>query len=134
MLNEQEIVSELISVLAKTANTEKHHGYHIFPERVDSKIKDEVMKPKSKFYEKERMTFIRENISFYNKSILDIGCNIGYFLFGALDDNAKSVTGYEGKVLCYEFMERAIKLFGEEEKFNPSFFNGFCNRLRHPLI
>ncbi len=59
MLNEQEIIRELNSILLKTTSTEKHRGYHILPERVDIKIKDEQLRSKPKFYEKERMAFIR---------------------------------------------------------------------------
>lgn len=117
MISEQEIVRELSSILMKTTSTEKHRGYHILPERVDLKIKDERLRSKPKFYEKERMTYIRSKVEFRNKSILDIGCNVGYFLFGALDDGATSVTGYEGKVLCNEFVENAVKLLGEENRF-----------------
>ncbi len=34
-----------------------------------------------------------------------------------MDDGAASVTGYEGKVLCNEFVESAVKLLLEEKRF-----------------
>lgn len=117
MYIKQEIIHELCSILTKTANTEKHHGYHILPERLEINIGEEKFKSNPRYYEKERMAFIKSKISFCDKSVLDIGCNTGYFLFGALDDNARSVTGYEGKILCHEFVEKAIQLLGEEKRF-----------------
>ncbi|MEW6655182.1 MAG: class I SAM-dependent methyltransferase, partial [Bacteroidota bacterium] len=116
-LSEQEIIKELNDILMKTEKTEKHRGYHILPERLNKNITDEHLKSHSVFYEKERMTYFRSYVDFKNKSILDIGCNTGYFLFGTLDDGATNVTGYEGKTSCNEFLEKAIELLGEEKRF-----------------
>ena len=117
MRNEREIIKQLNNILAKTTKTEKHRGYHILPERLNSKITDDSLKSHPVFFEKERMTFTRSYVNFQNKSILDIGCNTGYFLFGTMDDGATHVTGYEGKTLCNEFIGKAIELMEEEKKF-----------------
>jgi SAM-dependent methyltransferase len=117
MKDEQEIIEKLNAILSKTTKTEKHRDYHILPERLNSKIKIEKIKSKQMFYEKERMCFIRSCVDFKNKSILDIGCNTGYFLFSTLDDGAATVTGYEGEELSVEFIEKAIVLLGEENRF-----------------
>ena len=116
MSKEQEIVARLTDML-RGADVEKHQRYNILPERIETMIKDEMLKSKPVFFEKERMAFIKSKISFDNKSVLDIGCNVGYFLFGALDDNAKCVTGYEGSVFCQKFVENAIMLLNENKRF-----------------
>lgn len=130
MYIKQEIIHELYDIFTKTAHTEKHHGYHILPERIELRLNEENLKSSPKFYEKERMAYIRSKISFCDKSVLDIGCNIGYFLFGALDDNARNVTGYEGKTQCYEFVRNAINLLGEGERFK--IINEYFNFLPFP--
>ena len=122
-MKEQEIIKELTGILNKTTKTEKHRGYHILPDRLNKKVDDEHHKPKSVFYEDERMDYFRSYVDFKNKSILDIGCNVGFFLFGTLDDGASRVTGYEGKSLSNEFLERAIELLNEKERF--THFKGY---------
>lgn len=123
--HEYQIALELKNVLMKTKKDEKHRGYHILPERLNSKIGDEELKNKFVFYEKERMVYMKSKVDFLNKSVLDIGCNMGYFLFDILDAGAKKVTGYEGKPLCGEFLDRAIELLNEKNRFE--FYNTYFN-------
>ncbi len=136
MNNDFEIINKLNKILLKTTKTEKHRGYHILPERLNSKITDDEIKSKPVFYEKERMDFFRVYVDFKNKSILDIGCNTGYFLFGTLDDGAAKVTGYEGKTLCNEFVKKAIYLLGEENKFKhfKKYFDFYESNEKYDII
>jgi len=122
---EYEIAIELKNILMRTKKDEKHRGYHILPERLNSKIDSEELKNKYVFYEKERIVYMKSKIDFKNKTVLDIGCNMGYFLFEILDVHAKKVTGYEGKILCGEFLNRAIKLMNEKNRFE--FYNTYFN-------
>jgi predicted rRNA methylase YqxC with S4 and FtsJ domains len=85
---ENEIYSELKAILMKTRKDEKHRGYHILPERLNSKISSDELKNKYVFYEKERLAYMKSKIDFQNKTVLDIGCNTGYFLFDLLDSGA----------------------------------------------
>ncbi len=115
---ERNIYDELILVLKKTGSTEKHRGYHIIPERLNSRIEDESLKSRFVFYERERLSFIKSKVDVKGKKILDIGCNTGYILFDLLDSGAADVTGFEGKPLCSEFLNKAVALFGEEQRFH----------------
>ena len=123
--NEKKIFSKLNAILMKTGKDEKHRGYHILPERLNSIITSEELKNKYVFYEKERLAYMRSKVDFQNKTILDVGCNTGYLLFDLLDSGAKEVTGYEGKPLCGEFIIKAIDLFNEEDRFH--FHNRYFN-------
>jgi len=118
MLSEKEKIKILDGILLSSPNTEKHRRYHIFPERVSALVKDRRNSPKSRFYEKERLEFIKSRVNFKNKMVLDIGCNTGYFLFAALDNGASKVIGYEGETTCHEFLENAVMLLDERDKFS----------------
>lgn len=130
---EYEIAIELKNILMRTKKDEKHRGYHILPERLNSKIDSEELKNKYVFYEKERIVYMKSKIDFKNKTVLDIGCNMGYFLFEILDVHAKKVTGYEGKILCGEFLNRAIKLMNEKNRFHQITISKY-NRSRWDVI
>lgn len=75
---EYEIAIELKNILMRTKKDEKHRGYHILPERLNSKIDSEELKNKYVFYEKERIVYMKSKIDFKNKTVLDIGCNMGW--------------------------------------------------------
>lgn len=116
-LGDREVLEKLNQVLAETAKDEKHIGYHIVPERMKKYVRASGAEVKHVFYEPERLEYMRKYIEFRDKTILDIGCNVGYFLFSFLDDDAKRVCGYEGKVSCANFLNKAIELFDEKDRF-----------------
>ncbi len=107
----------LRALLDSHSRTEKHIGYHILPERLNVLVAGTELENCYTFWERERWACFREQIDFHGKSVLDVGCNIGYFLMSALDAGATRVTGYEGKTSCTEFLARAIHDLGEEERF-----------------
>ena len=72
--------------------------------------------PSSK-YEDERFEYIRDNVEFKDKKIIDIGGNTGYFSFEAYNKGAISIDYYEGDSKSAEFMKTAVDFFG----FNISF-------------
>lgn len=111
-------VVRLKEMLAEHASNEKHIGYHILPEYFNAWLKGSEQENKYVFFERERFHFFKTHVDFSAKRVIDIGCNIGYFLFDILDAGAEKVTGYEGKASCGEFIRRAITLRGAEDKFN----------------
>ena len=108
-------VDFLKKYLIETTRTKKHSAYQIIHKSILTLLQnvDYDLKPK---YEVERINYIFNNVSFNDKSILDIGCNTGYFLFEMLDAGAKNVTGYEGGVYHYKFVETAIRLLKLKKK------------------
>lgn len=111
-------VIELKSILDEHNRQEKHIGYHILPERFNKILAGTENENKYTFYERERFSFFKDNVDFSDKRVIDIGCNIGYFLFNILDLDARQVTGYEGKKSCGDFLKAAINLAGVKNKFN----------------
>lgn len=97
--------------------TEKHIGYHILPERFDACLSDPARRNRYTFFERERWAWFAEHVDFRDRTVLDIGCNIGYFLFSALDAGARRVVGHEGKASCGEFVRAAVAAAGEEDRF-----------------
>jgi SAM-dependent methyltransferase len=112
-----ETARKLRELLLSHARGEKHIGYHVLPERLNALLAGSGLENRYTFHERERMAFFREHVDFAGKSVLDIGCNIGWVLMGALDAGAAKVVGYEGKPSCAEFITRAIDELGERERF-----------------
>lgn len=100
----------------------KHAGYQSLPqELLDAlDLKEENLPSK---YEKERMSFICDNIRLEEKDILDIGGNTGYFTFESIKRGCKSVVYYEGNKVHAEFVEKAKHLFdGERIEVHPEYY------------
>lgn len=113
---------QLQSILRQHQRAEKHIGYHILPERFNALL-DAEHRNSYTFFERERFDFFCQHVNFREKRVIDIGCNIGYFLFGALDQGAAQVTGFEGKESCGSFLQAAIRRAGVSERF--AFFNEY---------
>jgi len=109
---------ELRDLLERHNESEKHIGYHILPECFDTLVTAPEKKNKYRFFERERFEFFSGNVDFSGKKVLDIGCNIGYFLFSFLQNGAAHATGYEGKRSCGEFVTRAIEVANLQERFD----------------
>lgn len=105
------------ALLVQHSRTEKHIGYHILPERLNALVTGTPHQNRYTFREPERLAFFREHVEFEGRTVLDIGCNIGYFLFSLLDLGAKRVIGYEGKPSCCRYLQQAIQALGEDDRF-----------------
>src|SRR5690606_22007330 len=112
----------LRDILLNQAQNEKHRGYHILPERFLQALAGSHENTYT-FYERERFRYFCQHVDFQGKSVIDIGCNIGYFLFSALDRGASRVTGYEGKASCGAFLHAAIEAAAAGDRF--SFFDEY---------
>lgn len=119
-----ETARRLRALLESHSRSEKHIGYHILPERLNALVAGTGIENRYTFHEPARWAWFADQVDFRGKSVLDIGCNIGYFLMSALDAGAARVTGYEGKASCAEFVERAVAELGEASRFefHPRYF------------
>jgi len=114
MQTQSQDIHRLISLLKNTTNTKKHSAYQVLPEI----IKNLIGKTDIKFYpkyEKERLNYITKKVNIKDKTILDIGCNTGYFVFEFLEQEAKKITCYEGGKHHSQFVELATQLIKQEK-------------------
>jgi len=73
----------------------KHGNYQMLPTVLINKIPELGKYSQSRRFDDRRYQWFSEKLNFTNKSVLDIGANIGYFSFRlAIEKNAK-VTAYE---------------------------------------
>lgn len=100
-------IDRLIGLYQKAS---KHSGYQILPEEIMAIIGKRDIDTLSR-YEKERLHYIEKNVSFHNKSIIDVGGNTGYFTFESIKRDAKCVDYYEGNKNHSEFVTLAKELF-----------------------
>lgn len=112
-----ETARRLRALLDRHSRGEKHIGYHILPERLNALLAGSGLENRYTFHEPPRMAFFRRQVDFRGRSVLDIGCNIGWFLVGALDAGASRVVGWEGKPSCAGFLAQAIRELGEQDRF-----------------
>ena len=96
-------------------DSSKHSNYQILPSNLKGIIDDSNLFIQSR-YEKERLDYIAQNINFEDKSVLDIGGNIGFFTFEACNLGAKQVIYYEGNKTHAEFVEKAAEILGLEKR------------------
>ncbi len=107
---------DLKSALKKTTTTSKHSKYQTISRRL-AKLVDfsEIdLKPK---YEVERLNYILSKIDVRDKTILDIGCNTGFFSFELLDAGVQFVEAFEGGRYHFDFVRLAIKFLEIESKY-----------------
>jgi SAM-dependent methyltransferase len=109
MKDKNKQIEVIKKILLETTRTKKHLAYQILSRRLTNLIDMEGIELRPKF-EEERLDYILQKIHIRGKSILDIGCNTGYFLFELIDRGARFVTGYEGGKYHSEFCKEAISL------------------------
>jgi SAM-dependent methyltransferase len=107
MKDKEKQIKVLKEILLETTRTKKHLAYQILSRNLTNLIDMEGIELHPKF-EEERLNYILQKIDISGKSILDIGCNTGYFLFELVERGARFVTGYEGGKYHSEFCKEAI--------------------------
>lgn len=86
--------------------------------------------PGDKLFETPRADFIKKFIDYKNKTILDIGCSTGFFLFDALDHGAKNVICYEGSIESYSELVNFVEKSGLDIEHNNRYYNFDAEELR----
>lgn len=99
------------------SQSSKHSNYQILPECLNPFLKSDEIKIISR-YEKERLSYILQHVNPFNKSILDIGGNSGYFSLELIGKGAKHVDYYEGNSAHAEFVALAAELLGYSDKIS----------------
>lgn len=110
----------------------KHESYHRAPSRF-SELKNCAEKfyyknkyygePNDKMFEKSRFAYIEKQLSYKDKSLIDVGCNTGFFIFEALDNGAMKACGYEGSKPAYKHLSDYVKKAQENITIKNSYFD-----------
>ncbi|MFG6665854.1 hypothetical protein ACGK9R_01940 [Halomonas sp. HNIBRBA4712] len=111
---------------------EKHNSYHRAPSKfiVRNNTQEKTLykgfyygELYDKMFEKSRFNYINSHINYYNKSIIDIGCNTGFFLFEALDNGATKAEGYEGSKAAFELLNKYVKSSNYNISINNNYYS-----------
>lgn len=136
-MNDDDNISteELRATLLSTTTTRKHSAYQTLSSRLAHLIGVRNIQIHSK-YEYERLQYILTNIgTIDDKSILDIGSNVGYFGFELLDAGARTVTAYEGELAHYNFLTAAANALHERQRISihHEYFNSNSDIPKHDI-
>ncbi|WP_312375615.1 class I SAM-dependent methyltransferase [Stutzerimonas nitrititolerans] len=107
-------LGKLKRLLIDTVGTGKHSSYQLLAAPVKSLLGDVGVDIRSK-HEPERLVYMLSKVKFQDCTVLDIGCNTGFFLFESLQAGATHVTGYEGSAAHASFVEEATELLQLEK-------------------
>ncbi|GGK60392.1 MULTISPECIES: class I SAM-dependent methyltransferase [Flavobacteriaceae] len=84
----------------------KHSNYQVIPAVLKGIIPEDEINVTSRF-EIERMSFLKNNIDFTGKRVLDIGGNTGFFSFESIEADASHVDYIEGNSAHANFVKEA---------------------------
>lgn len=94
----------------------RHSQYQLLASNLQELV-GEVVPSKPK-YEVERLNYIKNNLDFKDKNVLEIGGNTGYFTLEAYNMGAKNIDFYEGNAAHSEFVKLAIEVLEAEDRIN----------------
>lgn len=110
----------------------KHESYHRAPSRFStmencaekSYYKNKYFgEPHDKMFEKSRFLHIEKHVGYKDKSLIDIGCNTGFFIFEAMDKGAIKAHGYEGSQAAFQHLSAYVKRANENIVIDNAYFN-----------
>lgn len=117
-------LSKLKRLWVDTAGAGKHSSYQLLAAPVQNLLGDVSVDIRSK-HEPERLAYMRSKVKFQGRTVLDIGCNTGFFLFESLQAGATYVAGYEGSTVHASFVEKAAELLQLEKNLaiHPQYYD-----------
>ena len=107
--------AEIINLINLVKTKSKHSDYQLLHPLIN-KVVGDIYKPSGK-KEEERQAYMESLLSLKNKTVLDIGANIGYFSFGAIEAGAAKVICIEGNTEHAEFIAAASKCTNLSNQF-----------------
>lgn len=122
-MSQPELIESLQARLKSESHSGKHARYQVLPSELSVLLGGDAHAPSSR-YERQRFDFIREHVEFKGKTVVDIGCNMGFFTFSALSEGAENVTCYEGTMAHAEFVNDCGELLQIQNKLSvhPCYF------------
>lgn len=116
---------ELIELYKKTS---KHSNYQVLPSLLKNII-DESIVPSISRYENERMDFLKKQLNFQNKKVLDVGGNTGFFSFEAIEAGAEQATLIEGNLAHETFVKKAAQITNKNITTNNYYLDFKANKI-----
>ncbi|SFU20320.1 hypothetical protein SAMN05192562_11260 [Kosakonia arachidis] len=122
-MSQPELIKSLQARLKTESHSGKHAQYQILPAGLSQLLGGDAHMPSSR-YEEERFAFISKHVKMQDKTLADIGCNMGFFTFSALNSGASHVTCFEGTVTHAKFVKDCATLLKEQDKISvqPRYF------------
>ncbi|WCE03215.1 DUF1698 domain-containing protein [Pseudoxanthomonas sp. JBR18] len=124
----------LLDAFEKTRSGSKHACYQEIPAPLLPYLANTSL-PTLRRYERARLDYVLQRIEVKDRSVLDIGCNSGFFLMEMLQAGARHATGYEGSKDHVQFLEAARAALGLEARLtvNGRYFDFTQDRGHHDI-
>jgi len=118
-----ELIESLQARLKSESHSGKHARYQVLPGQLSHLLGGNAHAPSSRF-EEQRFAFISKHVELKGKSVVDIGCNMGFFTLTALNAGASKLICYEGTKAHAEFVKDCGQLLGMQDKLvvHPRYF------------
>lgn len=104
------------------SKTSKHSNYQLIPNALKNILSNKDIDVKTR-QELERIIFLKENLNFKDKKVLDVGGNTGYFSFESLDEGASEVVYIEGNKAHATFVKEASEQLNKNIKVYNKYLN-----------
>lgn len=111
------LIEKLKDSLKNERESGKHALYQSLPTSLQLALGVVDYQPSSRF-EYERLKIILQQVDLKDKTVVDIGCNLGFFSFSALSEGARKIHSIEGNLSHAKFINDAAILLGAEDRLN----------------
>jgi len=111
------LIKSLQTRLKAESDAGKHAQYQALPVAISRLLGGDCHLPSSR-YEAQRLAFILRHTRMQDKTVIDIGCNRGFFTFSALNAGASKAICFEGTAAHAEFVKECGKLLGVQTRLD----------------
>ncbi|MBN7817587.1 class I SAM-dependent methyltransferase [Algoriphagus pacificus] len=101
----------------------KHSNYQIIPKALKEILDEGDISQAIARYEQQRFDWLKTQLDFQGKHVLDIGGNTGFFTFESLDEGANKVTYVEGNANHASFVKKGSEILNKNIEVLNKYFD-----------